>query len=309
MARQIPLDSAGRADDPERDRARDDGTHEIAPDLAYRRLAIVNVVFVGAPGSGDRPNSDRPGNDRQWVLIDAGVMGTAGLIAKAAAERFGPDSRPAAIVMTHGHFDHVGALEELAERWDAPVYAHGLEHPYLDGSASYPPPDPSVGGGLMSLMAPLYPRGPVNVGGRLRRLPEDGSVPGMPGWRWLATPGHSPGHVSFWRAADRSLIAGDAFITTRQESAYAVAMQDPEMHGPPMYYTTDWQKAGDSVVVLAGLEPDRVVTGHGPAMRGGGMRAALHELARDFDRIAVPDHGTYVDAPARAEDGSAYRPP
>ncbi|WP_188262043.1 MBL fold metallo-hydrolase [Azospirillum tabaci] len=303
MARQIPLDSAGRADDPERYRARDDGTREIASDLAYRRLAIVNVVFVGAPGAADRPS------DRQWVLIDAGVMGTAGLIAKAAEERFGPDARPAAIVMTHGHFDHVGALEELAERWEAPVYAHGLEHPYLDGSASYPPPDPSVGGGLMSLMAPLYPRGPVNVGRWLRRLPEDGSVPGMPGWRWLPTPGHSPGHVSFWREADRTIIAGDAFITTRQESAYAVAVQDPEMHGPPMYYTTDWGKARDSVVLLAGLEPELVVTGHGPAMRGSGMRAALHDLARDFDRIAVPDHGTYVDTPARAEDGSAYRPP
>ncbi|KAA0677251.1 MBL fold metallo-hydrolase [Roseomonas genomospecies 6] len=299
MARQIPLDSAGRADDPGRDRARDDGTHEIAPDLAYRRLAIVNVVFVGAPGAGDR----------QWVLIDAGVMGTAGLIAKAAEERFGPASRPAAIVMTHGHFDHVGALEELADRWEAPVYAHGLEHPYLDGSASYPPPDPSVGGGLMSLMAPLYPRGPVDVKRWLRGLPEDGGVPGMPGWRWLATPGHSPGHVSFWREADRTVIAGDAFITTRQESAYAVAVQDPEMHGPPMYYTTDWEKARESVALLAGLEPELAVTGHGPAMRGAGMRAALHDLARDFDRIAVPEQGKYVRNPARAEDGSAYRQP
>lgn len=299
MARQIPLDSAGRADDPGRDRARDDGTHEIAPDLAYRRLAIVNVVFVGAPGAGDR----------QWVLIDAGVMGTAGLIAKAAEERFGPASRPAAIVMTHGHFDHVGALEELADRWEAPVYAHGLEHPYLDGSASYPPPDPSVGGGLMSLMAPLYPRGPVDVKRWLRVLPEDGGVPGMPGWRWLATPGHSPGHVSFWREADRTVIAGDAFITTRQESAYAVAVQDPEMHGPPMYYTTDWEKARESVALLAGLEPELAVTGHGPAMRGAGMRAALHDLARDFDRIAVPEQGKYVRNPARAEDGSAYRQP
>ena len=46
-----------------------------------------------------------------------------------------------AIVMTHGHFDHVGALEDLAEEWDTPVDAHPLEHPYLDGKASYPPGD------------------------------------------------------------------------------------------------------------------------------------------------------------------------
>ena len=49
IAQQIPLDPSARADS-----RQDDGTHEVAPDLAYRRLAIVNVVFVGRPGAGDR---------------------------------------------------------------------------------------------------------------------------------------------------------------------------------------------------------------------------------------------------------------
>ncbi|MGN6550587.1 MAG: MBL fold metallo-hydrolase [Pararhizobium sp.] len=299
MAEQIPLDPAGRADDPERDAARDDKTHEIAHDLAYRRLGIVNAVFYGRANAGDRG----------WVLIDTGVIGTTGLITDAAAARFGEGARPAAIVMTHGHFDHIGGLEELSERWEAPVYAHALERPYLDGSASYPPADPSVGGGLMARLASLYPRGPVNVGARLHELPADGSVPEMPGWRWLHTPGHTPGHVSFWREADRTIIAGDAFITTRQESAYAVAVQKPEMHGPPMYYTTNWEKARGSVETLAALEPERVVTGHGPAMQGTGMRAALHQLAREFDHIAVPEKGRYVDNPAEVKAGSEYRKP
>jgi glyoxylase-like metal-dependent hydrolase (beta-lactamase superfamily II) len=140
-------------------------------------------------------------------------------------------------VLTHGHFDHVGALETLSGEWDVPVYAHRLEHPYLNGMASYPPADPSVGGGLMALLSPLFPTKPVNVGPRLRELPEDGSIPGMPGWQWLRTAGHSPGHVSLWRTSDRLLIAGDAFITTRQESVYRAVTQEPEMHGPPMYFT------------------------------------------------------------------------
>ena len=124
----------------------------------------------------------------------------------------------------------------------------------------------------------------------------------MPGWRWLHTPGHTPGHVSFWREADRALIAGDAFITTRQESAYAVATQEPEMHGPPMYFTMDWEMARTSVELLAQLKPEIAITGHGQAMQGPAMRAALEELAREFENVAVPKQGEYVDQPARADD-------
>jgi DNA-binding CsgD family transcriptional regulator len=79
-------------------------------------------------------------------------MGSTETIVKAAARRFGADARPAAIVLTHGHFNHVGALEALAERWRCSVYAHPLELPYITGCASYPPMDPSVGGGAQSLL-------------------------------------------------------------------------------------------------------------------------------------------------------------
>ena len=135
----------------------------------------------------------------------------------------------------------MSALEELAREWDVPIYAHDLEHPYLDGRASYPPPDPTVGGGMMAAMSKLYPRGPVNVGKWLRPLPQ-GRVPTMAGWEWIHTPGHTPGHVSFWNPQTKTLIAGDAFITTNQESAFAVLFQKAELHGPPMYYTTDWER-------------------------------------------------------------------
>jgi glyoxylase-like metal-dependent hydrolase (beta-lactamase superfamily II) len=292
MSTQIPVTPLAIAEIPHPD----DGTTEIAVDLAFRRLAMVNVVFVGSPGAGDR----------NWTLIDTGIPGMAGRIENAARERFGEGARPSAILLTHGHFDHIGCLETLAQKWDTPVYAHELEFPYLDGSAAYPPPDPKVGGGIMPLLSPLFPRGPINLGSRLRLLPEDGSVPGMPGWRWLHTPGHSVGHVSFWRDSDRALIAGDAFITTDQESAYSVAMQSPELHGPPKYFTHNWAAARTSVEELARLEIELAVTGHGRAMHGPEMLEALRNLAQNFDRVAVPLSGRYVTHPVRVEDGSAY---
>lgn len=295
MTRQIRLDEIARADE-----RVDDGTHQVTADLAYKRLFLVNVVFAGIPASGDQ----------RWVLIDAGVAGSASIIRKAASERFGENTRPAAIVLTHGHFDHVGALETLAIEWDVPIYAHPHEHPYLNGESAYPSPDPSVGGGLMAALSRLFPRGPVDVSRWLRPLPDDGSVPGMPGWKWIPTPGHTPGHVSLWRDADRAIIAGDAFITTNQESAYAVATQRPELHGPPQYYTPDWKAAGLSVRRIAALQPDLAITMHGHAMRGEEMRAALNLLASDFEEIAVPRHGRYVErsAPRDIETSGEHSP-
>ncbi len=297
MEHTVPVSPEARADSPEQDHERHDHTHEVLPDLAYKKTAIVNVVFYGEPGSPDG-----------WVLLDTGVPGSAGAIEAAAKARFGENHPPAAILLTHGHVDHVGSLVHLAETWNVPIYAHLQELPYLDGRAAYPPPDPHVGGGVMPWLSPLFPRSPIDVSAWLRPLPEDGSVPEMPGWKWLHTPGHSPGHVSFWRERDRTVIAGDAFITTNQESAYAVLIQKEELHGPPMYFTQNWVQARTSVETLAALKPEVAVTGHGHALRGEPMRDALDNLARNFDQIAVPPQGKYTVYPTQAEDGSAYVP-
>ena len=297
MEHQIILDSSALAPVSE---ANPDGTHQIAADLAFQTLVFVNVAFVGWPHEGDR----------RWVLVDAGLVGTAGTIAKAAAERFGEHARPTAILVTHGQFDHVGAVKALAERWDTPIYAYPLELPYLDGRSAYPPGDPTVGGGLMARLSPLYPTGPVDVSRWLRPLPADGTVPGMPGWRWLHTPGHTPGHVSFWRKSDRTLIAGDAFVSTKAESAYeANFAREPEMHGPPQYFTPDWVGAKVSVQTLANLEPELALTGHGRPLKGERMRRALDQLASEFEWVAVPKQGRYVNEPARADEGGPTHVP
>ena len=256
-------------------------TEEVTPDVLSLRTLMVNVQMVGFPEEGD------------WVLVDTGLGKFADSIAEAAEKRFG--RAPTCIVLTHGHFDHVGNAEELADRWKVPVYAHPLEMPYLTGEADYPPGDPSVGGGLMARFAPVYPHKGIHLGSRVHPLPEDGTVPGLPEWRWIPTPGHSPGQVSLFRVLDGVLIAGDAIITVKQESALAVMTQEKELHGPPMYFTPDWDAARESVHRLAALSPQIVVTGHGVSMSGSELMDALQVLARDFDRLAVPEQGRYVD--------------
>lgn len=111
----------------------------------------------------------------------------------------GSDTRPSSIILTHGHFDHVGSVLQLADEWAVPVYCHHLETPYLTGKSSYPPPDPTVGGGLMSLMSFTFPKKPINVQNHLRELPDGGTVPDLHHWQWLHTPGHAPGHISLYR--------------------------------------------------------------------------------------------------------------
>ncbi|MBL0388406.1 MBL fold metallo-hydrolase [Tumebacillus sp. ITR2] len=255
----------------------------LVPDILSLTLQIVNVQFIGTPGE----SSD-------WVLIDAGMPGSMERIVEVAEQRFGSNRPPKAIILTHGHFDHVGAFPELLEKWDVPVYAHPLEIPYLTGREEYPPPDPTVGGGLLAGMSFLFPNDPIQLGSSVQALPEDGSVPFLEGWKWLHTPGHTKGHISLFREADRVVLAGDAFITVKQESLFSVLTQEPILHGPPWYFTPDWEAAEDSVRRLADLKPAVAYTGHGWPMSGDVLTQGLELLARDFKTLGKPQSGRYV---------------
>jgi glyoxylase-like metal-dependent hydrolase (beta-lactamase superfamily II) len=272
------------------------------------RTAFVNVYFLGRPGPAKSTNAARA-NSNQWVLVDAGLAMGAAEILSIAANRFGVESRPASIVLTHGHFDHVSGLDALLAVWDVPVYAHTAELPFLTGRADYPSPDPTVGGGIVGRLAPLVPETGIDLGDRVRALPLNGRVPDMPGWRWIHTPGHSPGHVSLFRPVDRVLIAGDAVATTDQESVYGSLTQRKTIAGPPAYFTIDWDKAERSMATLASLRPTVLAAGHGEPVAHLTLAADFAALARDFDSRVRPTHGRYVVKPAFAEDDPALELP
>ncbi len=245
-----------------------------------------------------------------YVLIDTGLKTTASKIRSLVGELFGKGSKPKAIIMTHAHFDHRGSLIELAEEWGVPVYCHHQERPYLTGQASYPPADPSVGGGVMALMSFAYPKGPINAETYLKILNDDGTIDELQDWRWIHTPGHTPGHISLFREKDGVLIAGDAVVTTMQESLLAVATQKRYVCGPPKYFTPDWGASARSVKELAVLEPNVLATGHGHAMYGDEARKELHKLSREFWKRGIPAAGRYVkEAVEFNEDGVATHIP
>ena len=254
---------------------------QVTNDIYCYTIQVVNLCFVG--------------NKDGWSLIDAGMPRSAEKIIEEAESQFGPNARPEAIILTHGHFDHVGAIIELVEHWNVPVYAHEMEIPYLTGQKSYAEPDPSVEGGLVARMSPYFPNEPIQLGTHVKPLPDDRSVPTLDGWKWIHTPGHAPGHVSFFREEDRALIAGDAFVTVRQDSLFKVLVQDPEITGPPRYFTTDWDLARESVNKLACLNPTVAVTGHGIPIRGKELNYNLEKLAKNFDNMARPDYGKYLN--------------
>lgn len=255
---------------------------EVRADISYYTNQIVNVLFIGDPATDD------------WVLIDAGMPHSGARIMKEASERFGVFKKPRAIVLTHGHFDHVGGIVELIENWRVPVYAHPLEFPYLTGEEDYPEPDTSVEGGLLAKISSIYPHKAVDIQDVLWPLPADGTIPEMPGWQWIHTPGHSPGHISLFRGKDKTLIAGDAFVTVRADSLYKVLIQKKEVNGPPRYLTTDWPSARRSVEKLSQLEPVLAITGHGSHMEGEELASGLRNLVANFDTVAIPDYGRFV---------------
>ncbi len=276
----------------------------IAPGIAWMPTSFVNAYFIGEPG----------GN---WAVVDTGLPGFGGKIIAAAEQRFGPRARPVAVFLTHGHFDHAGNAQLLADHWGVPIYAHRLEMPYLTGRSDYPEPDPTVGGAI-AMLSRVLPHGGRDLGVRMRTLePEgapsadgivSGTVPGMEGWRWIFTPGHSPGHVSFFRSADRVLIAGDAIATLNMDSyldLLVTKQQELAQGGAP--FISDWEKYGRSVAELAELSPTVLACGHGTPMTHGEVASDLERFSKTF---TPPLRGRYVAEPAHTDErGVDWLPP
>ncbi len=155
--------------------------------------------------------------------------------------------------LTHAHSDHQGSSKRICEALGVPFWvgerdADAAERPELIHERQ---PRALINRINYRLMA--GPGHPVD-----RRLRE-GDVVG--GFRVLEVPGHSPGHVAYWREADRVLVLGDVLDNMN------LFTLKRGLHEAPRVYTLDPERNRQSARRLAALEPSLTCFSHGPPLR------------------------------------------
>jgi hydroxyacylglutathione hydrolase len=180
------------------------------------------------------------------VLIDAGMRLDRGRILKQVRDR-----GLAAHALTHAHPDHYGASHAVCDALGLPLWcgegdAEAVEHGKIVGPGGRLLPGPQAH--------------PV-----ARRLREGDEVAGF---TVLDTPGHSPGHVAYWREADRTVICGDVMWGWN-----AFLLRGP-IREPPALLSPDVARNRASARRVVELEPALVCFGHGPPLRDPAKLAA-----------------------------------
>lgn len=142
--------------------------------------------------------------------------------------------------LTHAHADHQGGSHEVCETLRIPLWCGDLDAGAVeDGRIMERQPKHPIN----ALIGRALPGPPHPVAQRLREGDD------VAGFRVLDVPGHSAGHVAFWRKADRTLICGDVF--TNIDAITGI----PGLHEPRWFFTPDPARNRDSMRRLAALRP------------------------------------------------------
>jgi glyoxylase-like metal-dependent hydrolase (beta-lactamase superfamily II) len=173
------------------------------------------------------------------VLIDAGLGFDRGRILRQIADR-----DISAHALTHAHFDHFGASHAVCERLGIPLWCGAADAAAVEAGRMV------VRGGRTV---------PAAHGHRVARTLAEGDE--VAGFAVLDTPGHSPGHVSYWRESDRVLVCGDVMW------GYNPFLLKRGVREPYHWASPDPEQNRVSARRLAALEPALVCFGHGPPVR------------------------------------------
>jgi hydroxyacylglutathione hydrolase len=192
------------------------------------------------------------------VIVDAGVRQFADLIL---GELTGKQVTGHAI--THGHMDHQGASAAICAALSIPFFCPEREADAVESGEIQPlvPASEENRHGIEQYAGPG-----VVVARRLREGDEVG------GFVVVDSPGHSPGHISFWRESDRVLVVGDT-ISNMDADTFEIGL-----HEPKVAFTLDPVRNRESIRKLAALEPQVLCFGHGPAVTAGELHAFVERL-------------------------------
>ena len=225
---------------------------------------VVRIPTIGAASTNSFALLDADGS---VTLVDCGLKrAPARIVAglRAIGRHPGDVTR---IVLTHAHTDHAGGAAEMAARTGAPVAVHEADAAYAE--AGHPPPfERSLLVGRLMTRIPGGGFPPVAVGERL----SDGQVLDVGGGlRIVATPGHTPGHVSLLHEPTGTLITGDALFNVRQ------------LRFSPRPLCTDFRLNEQTAHLLGELEYERVGFTHGTEITDG-ARKAVRGFLSEVDR-------------------------
>jgi glyoxylase-like metal-dependent hydrolase (beta-lactamase superfamily II) len=181
------------------------------------------------------------------VLVDAATRHAGRRILRQIQGR-----AVTAHALTHAHADHQGASHEICQKLGIPYWVGSGDVDAAEtGDVMARQPDHP----LNTLIGKVWP-GPGHTVDR--RLNEGDEVAGF---KVLDSPGHSAGHVSYWRESDRTLILGDVLNGMNLLTAV------PGLHEPVGIFTPDPEQNRESAKRLGELEPALVCFGHGPPLR------------------------------------------
>ena len=176
------------------------------------------------------------------MLIDAGTRWTTGRTLKQLRGR-----KMALMALTHVHPDHQGAAAAVCQTFQIPLACHGADADVMEGKQPMVPSNLVVRLGHRLLSGPIHP---------VDRRWQGGEILGD--WQVIPTPGHTLGHVIFWRESDRTVISGDVF---RNSSFHRGVGQLGE---PPSFFSVDPMLNRKSLRLLANSMPSGLVCpGHG----------------------------------------------